>query len=609
MPMRQVPDKFLVAFSFAGDQRVIVRPIAEAVEAVLGRGTVFFDEWFEHFIGGADADLKLQAIYGEKSALVVVCVSGRYGGKPWPRAEHEAIRARLMHARASEDPRERDSIFPIRVGDGDVPGILFNTIVLDVRARPPDETATLIIERLRLIFPDIKTERWSNPETASPVNRRICKLACRDNRTDVLHFRAAHFLVCLCSAFPKTQFRIVRHGMSANAEAEIVDPKNLLGLILGGFKDGEEVTLEVTGELQVMGAEFFKVSWEHLDHYSEDVTVANSRLSKLIGHAFSGLIDPDLPEIGLGTWFIPPRGSEKPAIRSQECRRLATINDRLHNLSLPMIPLIAKHFNSRLQISFELPEKGIFSFTMEPANEFHLGGRILELKVEVGTRITIAACGEKAEVCANSVRDILQNLWQCDEWIRRRAKDFDSVDVAELLQFATVMRKSQRSDYGYVQSPFISNLLTRRHVFINRRGMAPSKREVLDQLALAHARLHGLEFSSILERIEEVERKQSIVLCPGFTVAHAAMDRKPRIAIVFGTYPDGVKWSDNEPAAKLVVMVLCARDTYGTWRDVLKRFAVIFRGNLDLQANLIAAEDPATFLALLRRAETGQIKT
>ena len=68
MPARPLPDKFLVAFSLAGEQRELVRAIAEAVETQLGPGTVFFDEWFEHHLAGADADLKLQKIYGEQCA-------------------------------------------------------------------------------------------------------------------------------------------------------------------------------------------------------------------------------------------------------------------------------------------------------------------------------------------------------------------------------------------------------------------------------------------------------------------------------------------------------------------------------------------------------------
>jgi hypothetical protein len=46
MPIREVPEKSLVAFSLAGEQRELVRAIAETVEAQLGRGTVFLDEWF-----------------------------------------------------------------------------------------------------------------------------------------------------------------------------------------------------------------------------------------------------------------------------------------------------------------------------------------------------------------------------------------------------------------------------------------------------------------------------------------------------------------------------------------------------------------------------------
>jgi hypothetical protein len=125
MTTRSLPEKFLVAFSLAGEQRGLVRSIAKALETRLGTGTVFFDEWFEYYLAGADADLKLQEIYGTRCALVVVCVSERYAGKPWTQVEHEAIPARLMQSRASDDPRDRESILPIRVGDGEVPGTLF----------------------------------------------------------------------------------------------------------------------------------------------------------------------------------------------------------------------------------------------------------------------------------------------------------------------------------------------------------------------------------------------------------------------------------------------------------------------------------------------------
>jgi hypothetical protein len=163
LPARELPEKFLVALSFAGEQRELVRAIAEALESQLGRGAVFFDEWFEHYLAGDDADLKLQGIYGRQCELAVVCVSERYGSKPWTQAEHRAIRARFMKCSAGADKHERNSILPIRVGNGEVEGILFNAIVPDVRSRNAPESAELIIARLRLLKPDLKTESVGMP--------------------------------------------------------------------------------------------------------------------------------------------------------------------------------------------------------------------------------------------------------------------------------------------------------------------------------------------------------------------------------------------------------------------------------------------------------------
>ncbi len=166
MPARPLPDRFLVAFSLAGEQRDLVRAIAEAVETQLGPGTVFFDEWFEHHLAGAGADLKLQKIYGEQCALAVICVSKDYGGKPWTLTEYDAICARQMKARASSDRREQDSILPIRVGDGDVEGILFNAIMPDVRSRSAAQGAELVLERLYLLEPGLRPVSGGAPAVA-----------------------------------------------------------------------------------------------------------------------------------------------------------------------------------------------------------------------------------------------------------------------------------------------------------------------------------------------------------------------------------------------------------------------------------------------------------
>lgn len=149
MPPRDVPDKFRVAFSYAGEQIDLVRSIAEAVEVRLGRSTVFFDKWYEAYTAGEGSQDRLQDIYHTRSALAIICVSKDYNSKSWPLLEWDAIFARVNKARASTNENDRQGVLPLRVGEGDVKGIYLETwIVPDVRNKPLDETVALIIDRL-----------------------------------------------------------------------------------------------------------------------------------------------------------------------------------------------------------------------------------------------------------------------------------------------------------------------------------------------------------------------------------------------------------------------------------------------------------------------------
>jgi len=149
MLTRKTPEKFLVAFSFAGEQRAIVREIAEVVEQRLGWGTVFLDEWFEEALAGAAADLKLQKIYSDEADIVVFCASKEYDEKKWTIVEWDAIRARHMKLRAEPDRRAADRIVPIRVADGNVEGLLDNAIWVDTRQRSTKYIANLVVQRVR----------------------------------------------------------------------------------------------------------------------------------------------------------------------------------------------------------------------------------------------------------------------------------------------------------------------------------------------------------------------------------------------------------------------------------------------------------------------------
>lgn len=176
---RPFPEKFLVAFSYAGEQREVVRPIAEALEQRLGRGSVFYDGWFEAHVAGAAADLKLQRIYSEGSEMVVVCASQAYADKPWTTAEWDAIRARGMRLRTTG---EADRIFPLRVAEGELEGLLGNTIWIEARQRPARQMAEMIVHRLRAFVPDAGQPALFLAETTpdlededKPVNRQRLK--------------------------------------------------------------------------------------------------------------------------------------------------------------------------------------------------------------------------------------------------------------------------------------------------------------------------------------------------------------------------------------------------------------------------------------------------
>jgi hypothetical protein len=253
-PTRSWPERFLVAFSFAGEERRLVRDIAAAVEARLGRGTVFLDEWFEYYLAGNDADLKLQALYGTGCALAVVCVSERYGGKPWTRAEHAAIRARQMQAEASADATGPHAILPIRVGDGEVPGILFNAIVPDVRQRSVDAAAQLIIDRLRLVQPeDAREASGAGNDPAWPASPPPLVWPMADHHGVREHFAALLTGAATCRFLPvcgpsETGKSHITKQMLANALA-------MPGIACGrfDFKGGVDMDAELGFFVQELG--------------------------------------------------------------------------------------------------------------------------------------------------------------------------------------------------------------------------------------------------------------------------------------------------------------------------------------------------------------------
>jgi hypothetical protein len=228
LPVREVPARFAAAFSHAGEQRQLVLAVAQEVEAILGRSTVFYDDWYTHWIAGPDADLLLQRVYSEKAELVVVCVSGAYGDKPWTHTEYRAVRARFQEADTAED---RLRILPVRVGDGEVEGVLSNEIVPDIRDKTPREAAELIVARLNLVrgyVGDVKpaVAQWPSdaPELQWPM-------------ADHSEARTA-FARLLCEASPERSLLVrgaSETGKSHMSKQMIRNAGRLRGVLAGRF--------------------------------------------------------------------------------------------------------------------------------------------------------------------------------------------------------------------------------------------------------------------------------------------------------------------------------------------------------------------------------------
>jgi len=375
--------------------------------------------------------------------------------------------------------------------------------------------------------------------------------------------------------------------------------------MLASFRHGDIVRLEVSGKLEVMASSFLKVVLENMDGFADDPDGTKGRVCALIDDLYSRLYDPDLDDLE-----IPPFASSgiKTPSAEQEHRSFAVINDRLHDVSLPMIPLIVKYFACKLHIGFELPDKGVFFFTTGLENNYTIDSRIVELDIPVGIRMTIIGIGPRGKEAGIAVRNVLQNLWQCDQWLRSRAGGWNSeTGVSDLMKYAREMERNSSAAYDYVRNPLICTLIT-QSISVNSSDRQFSKREGLEQLARSHALVYDLQIAEVLKRVEEVENKQVIVPRPGFAIAHAAMDRSPRIAISFGVYPSGITWSHDYNSIKLVAMVLYARDTFRTWADYRRKFGILFRSVPNLQRRLVESQTSADFIDTLRAAEFSLVK-
>lgn len=133
--------RFKIAFSFPGEIRSLVEPVANILEQELGRESVFYDKFHEAELARLNLDVYLQKIYHDESDIIAVFLCSDYEKKEWCGLEWRAIRD-LIKKRRDED------IMFFRTDTSNTPGLFSIDGYIDAMGRSPDQLASLIMSRL-----------------------------------------------------------------------------------------------------------------------------------------------------------------------------------------------------------------------------------------------------------------------------------------------------------------------------------------------------------------------------------------------------------------------------------------------------------------------------
>jgi len=141
----QSTKRFLVALSFPGEYRELVKTIAEDLSNKIGKERVFYDEYYKEELARPNLDIYLQDIYNNNTELIVIFLCKEYTKKEWCGLEWRAIRNLI---KKKQDSR----IMPIRLDDAKIQGFFpIDGYLNAVKLPESEEVADLIIKRIDTI--------------------------------------------------------------------------------------------------------------------------------------------------------------------------------------------------------------------------------------------------------------------------------------------------------------------------------------------------------------------------------------------------------------------------------------------------------------------------
>jgi len=129
-----------VTVSFAGEDRGIVK---EYCDILTSNGlNVFYDEYKQVDLWGANLYDKLDDIYRLKALCCVIFISKNYAAKVWTNHERKSAQARALE-------ENREYILPVKIDDTDIPGVPPTIGYIDLRKTTIKKLAEMTIQKVR----------------------------------------------------------------------------------------------------------------------------------------------------------------------------------------------------------------------------------------------------------------------------------------------------------------------------------------------------------------------------------------------------------------------------------------------------------------------------
>jgi hypothetical protein len=168
---RRAMPEYDIALSFAGEDREIVEPIAEAIKS---RGLrVFYDQYETATLWGKNLFRHFSDVYENRAIFCVVFVSRHYAEKSW--TNHE-----LKNAQARAIREKGEYILPIRLDDTELPGLSHTVHYLTLEGMTPSVVADLVSAKVAAHAAALQGDQAGLPAQSSADDAR------RDGAWDVI---------------------------------------------------------------------------------------------------------------------------------------------------------------------------------------------------------------------------------------------------------------------------------------------------------------------------------------------------------------------------------------------------------------------------------------